>query len=161
MGNCPNLFNVKQAASIRGVEFHIETGQESGGHRKIDHAYPNRDDHYIEDLGLDSDYFDIKGYIGDLDPAGGKVRSLRAALKAKGECSFYHPLIDDMYQVEVFDWSIDSSKMQIGRIDFTFKAAKVSQDKSSAVSPVSAASPGAALAAAAQGMQSAMAGHLA
>lgn len=153
-------FKVSQSASIRGVSFHIDAGQESGGHRKIDHAYPNRDEHYIEDLGWKSDYFDIKGYIADLDPAGNKVRAIRQALKGKGECSFYHPLIDELFQVEIFDWSIDSKKVQVGRIDFSFKAAKVSKDKGAGVSPVSTSSPGAALAAASAGISSALAGHL-
>lgn len=153
-------FKVSQAASIRGVLFHIDTGKETGGHRKVDHAYPNRDEHYIEDLGWKSDYFDIKGYIADLDPAGDKVREIRQALKAKGKCGFYHPLIDELFQVEVFDWSIDSKKVQIGRVDFSFKAAKVSKDKGAGVSPVSTSSPGAALSAASQSISAGLAGHL-
>ncbi len=155
-------FKVNLAASIRGVTFHIDTGNESGGHRKVDHAYPNRDAHYIEDLGWKSDYFDVRGYITDLDVAGDKIRTIRNALKSKGVCSFYHPLLDEMFQVEVFEWSIDTRTAQIGRVDFSFKAAKVNADQmvGMTISPVSSRSPIAALEAASDSLTIKLAEHL-
>lgn len=123
-----DLFSVTRSASLRGVSFHVETVKETGGFRKIDHAFPNRDDHAIENLGQNADGFSVKGYLSDIDQFGNKIRQFRAALKAQEPANFYHPLIGEMFLIDITSWSIDANKDELGRIVINFNCIKVSPD---------------------------------
>lgn len=62
------IFNGKRliGASFRGVPFHVEESDRSGGRRLVTHKFPFRNDPFVEDVGRDAREFKITGYvIGD------------------------------------------------------------------------------------------------
>ena len=50
-------------ASFRGVEFHIDEHDVTGGRRVQNHEYPNRDENYAEDLGRVTPTFSFTAFL--------------------------------------------------------------------------------------------------
>jgi prophage DNA circulation protein len=54
---------LREQASWRGVNFHVENGGRSSGRRSVVHEYPKRNDPYAEDMGRHVRRFQISGYL--------------------------------------------------------------------------------------------------
>lgn len=77
-------------ASFRGVPFGTFDYSSDGGRRVALHEYPFRDDNYPEDMGLDSDKFQINAFvIGDSHDQA--ADTLEAALRKQGSGELIHP----------------------------------------------------------------------
>lgn len=50
-------------ASFRGLPFHVDDGEVSGGRRVAPHEYPKRNTGYTEDMGRRQRLFRLRGYI--------------------------------------------------------------------------------------------------
>lgn len=77
-------------ATFRGVPFHVESSERTGGRRGVTHEYPLRDKPFREDLGRQVRGFTVEGYvIGDdyLD----QKEALLTALETDGPGVLVHP----------------------------------------------------------------------
>jgi prophage DNA circulation protein len=86
-------------ASFRGAFFYVRETDTQVGRRNILHQYPDRDEPYLEDLGLDADQFQISGYViqnqsNELDYFDERDR-LITALKQKGSGTLVHPFLGE------------------------------------------------------------------
>lgn len=54
---------LREQASWRGVNFHVENGGRSSGRRGVVHEYPKRNTPYAEDMGRHVRRFQISGYL--------------------------------------------------------------------------------------------------
>jgi prophage DNA circulation protein len=83
-------------ASFRGVPFHVESDQESGGRRVAVHEFPLRDDPFLEDLGEAPRKYEVTAYVaadsGNAAATQGRVAALLAALSANGASVLVLPL---------------------------------------------------------------------
>lgn len=77
-------------ASFRGVPFYVEDADQQGGRRQAVHEFPQRDDVYVEDLGLRPHEFRIDGYVLGADYMAGRD-ALIAAADAPGTGTLVHP----------------------------------------------------------------------
>ena len=79
-----------KSASFRGVPFGTFDYSSDGGRRVALHEYPFRDDNYPEDMGLESDKFQINAFVigDDHDQA---ADALEAALRKQGSGELIHP----------------------------------------------------------------------
>jgi len=50
-------------ASFNGIQFHVDTGELTGGRRTVPHEFPKRNIPYTEDLGRRAKRFSVAGYI--------------------------------------------------------------------------------------------------
>lgn len=77
-------------ASFRGVEFHVDEHETTGGRRVQNHEYPNRDENYAEDLGKVTPTFSFTAFL-----IGTKYKEqLDALIKAcntQGSGKLVHP----------------------------------------------------------------------
>lgn len=77
-------------ASFRGVEFHVDEHETTGGRRVQNHEYPNRDENYAEDLGKVTPTFSFTAFL-----IGAKYKEqLDALIKAcntQGSGKLVHP----------------------------------------------------------------------
>lgn len=77
-------------ASFRRVSFYVSVSEVSGGRRTVQHDYPQRDDPYVEDMGLKAREFSIEAYvIGDDYMA--QRDALAAACDKSGSDTLIHP----------------------------------------------------------------------
>lgn len=77
-------------ARFRGVRFHVDAEEFSGGRKTVKHEYPQRDFAYVEDLGRQGRSFPIDGYVIGPDYLG-PLNALIAALEAAGPGTLVHP----------------------------------------------------------------------
>lgn len=77
-------------ASFRGVPFYVEDADQQGGRRQAVHEFPQRDDVYVEDLGLRPHEFRIDGYVLGPDYMAGRDALIDAA-DAAGPGTLVHP----------------------------------------------------------------------
>lgn len=70
-------------ASFKGLPFHVEADDESGGRRKAVHLSPGIDDPYIEDMGADKREFSVSAYVAS-DKADAHAAALIAICDEPG-----------------------------------------------------------------------------
>lgn len=76
--------------SFRDVPFHVESADQQGGRRHVVHEFPQRDDPFVEDLGLRPHGFTIDCYVLGADYMIARD-ALAAALDAAGAGTLVHP----------------------------------------------------------------------
>lgn len=114
-----------QRGSFRGVPFYLETNSYSGGRRQIEHAFPNKEQGFIEDNGRRDGRHQMQLYVvGDnYDIARD---ALEQALESdQGAGTLIHPRRGAI-QVVVGEFSITESTAEQGmaRFDVLFLEAK-------------------------------------
>jgi prophage DNA circulation protein len=77
-------------ASFRGVPFHVESAEFSGGRRTVKHEFPLRDVPYMEDTGRRARSFPVDGYVIGADYLA-RRDALIAALEEPGPGELVHP----------------------------------------------------------------------
>lgn len=77
-------------ASFRGQAFHVETMERSGGRRTVSHEYPQRDQPFVEDMGLKARTFPVEGYVIGDDYLTARD-NLLTALEDAGTGELIHP----------------------------------------------------------------------
>lgn len=78
-------------ASYKGVPFWVETDEESGGRRVVEHQFPMRDVPFLEDLGEDLRHFDVNAYVAS-DRADQEASSLVAICATRGPGTLVLPM---------------------------------------------------------------------
>lgn len=107
-------------ASFRGVEFLVETVETEGGRRIVVHKYPQRDNIYAEDLGLDADTFTIRAFLLGDDYITQRDALLRE-LKKKGTGTLVLPSQGSKKVVpQPYRLGYDSREGGIEYIDLSF-----------------------------------------
>jgi prophage DNA circulation protein len=77
-------------ASFRGVAFHVDTAERTGGRRGVTHEYPFRDTSFREDTGGKAKAFTVEGYV--IGPDYFTARdALLAELEREGPGELVHP----------------------------------------------------------------------
>lgn len=76
--------------SFRDVPFHIEAADQQGGRRQVVHEFPQRDDPFVEDLGLRPHGFTLDCLVLGADYMTARD-ALIAALDAAGSGTLVHP----------------------------------------------------------------------
>lgn len=105
-------------AKFRGVEFHHESGSQSGGRRIVVHEYPFREEHYTEDLGRKARTWTVSGYLLQPDVRD-KMRRLRNAFEQFGAGPLYHAWANKTIIARVQDYSFDDTRDDLTRINFS------------------------------------------
>lgn len=77
-------------ASFRGVPFHVDVAEMTGGRRNVHHEFPFRDLPYVEDLGRRGRTFPVEAYVLGDDYMAARD-ALLAALEAEGPGELIHP----------------------------------------------------------------------
>jgi prophage DNA circulation protein len=81
---------IKGGASFRGVPFHVDVAERSGGRRTVTHEYPLRDMSFVEDMGRRARTFPLEGYVlGETYLL--QRDALIAALEGAGPGKLVHP----------------------------------------------------------------------
>lgn len=81
-----------QGASFRGAPFHVKAADTEEGRRGVLFEYPQRDDPFVEDMGLKAGEFTLNAFVLGDDYA--KARdALRDALKKPGPGELVHPTL--------------------------------------------------------------------
>lgn len=68
-------------SSYKGVEFYVESADQSGGRRLAKHEYPNSEDWFVEDLGIKTPTYSTTAYLAS-DGFSGEVYTSSAELLA-------------------------------------------------------------------------------
>lgn len=76
--------------SFRDVPFHIDSADQQGGRRQVVHEFPQRDDPFVEDLGLRPHGFSVDCLVLGADYMAARD-ALIAALDAAGSGTLVHP----------------------------------------------------------------------
>lgn len=77
-------------AMFRGVPFHVDTSERSGGRRVVRHEFPGRDLPFVEDLGRAARGFQVEGYVLGADYLTAR-NALLDALEEAGPGELAHP----------------------------------------------------------------------
>jgi len=117
---------VKYNAKFREAPFFVSDVDTGIGRRNVLHQYPNRDNAYLEDLGMDADEFVINGYViqryeTDRDYFAERDNLIKA-LKSSGTGTLIHPFLGELKvgvlgKVRVVE---DFSKGGMARFTMTF-----------------------------------------
>uniref|UniRef100_UPI0028ADAC78 DNA circularization protein n=1 Tax=Stutzerimonas nitrititolerans TaxID=2482751 RepID=UPI0028ADAC78 len=84
--------------SYRGVEFHVERADTTGGRRWLVHEYPRRDVPYTEDMGRRAKEWRLSLFVAG-DDYDRQRDKLIAALDAPGAATLVHPYLGTMSAV--------------------------------------------------------------
>ena len=104
-------------ASYRDVPFHVENADQSGGRRQVVHEFPQRDDAFVEDLGLRPHEFRVEGFV--LGAAYMAERdALIAALEGAGPGTLVHPYRGAL-TVSCVDWMVRETSDKGGAAFFS------------------------------------------
>lgn len=99
-------------ASYKGVPFWVETDEETGGRRIVEHQFPMRDLPYLEDLGEDLRRFTVNGYVAS-DRADDEASALTAICATRGAGTLVLPLHGPVF-VRCLDFERERSKDRHG-----------------------------------------------
>lgn len=110
-----SLFN----SSFKGVPFFVETDNESGGRRVVEHQFPMRDDPYLEDLGEDLRHFEVQAYVAS-DKADSEAAALVTICATRGPGTLVLPLHGQLI-VRCLTFERDRSKDKHGYLSFKLK----------------------------------------
>lgn len=108
----------RKKASFRRVEFEIETSSDETSKRIQEHLFPNRNEWFLEDLGLNPKKFSVSGYITEPN-MNEKRLALEEAFKRSGAGRFYHPMLNQDIQVRILSWTFNDSKDSLGRVNIS------------------------------------------
>lgn len=108
------------SASFRGVPFYVESANQAGGRRLVEHVFPERDDSDFEDLGRRNRKFPITAYLIGDDYYQQRDELIKA-LEEEGTGTLIHPYRGEL-DVKVQDYSSDEveSEGRIVRISINF-----------------------------------------
>lgn len=127
-------------ASFRGVPFHVDTSDFSGGRRVVVHEFPARDMPVPEDLGRRAREFSIEAYVLGSEYHVARDRLL-AALERPGPGELVHPYRGTIRAV-VGSFRVHESRADGGMatfsIAFTEAPADAAQPTASATTPAAA-----------------------
>lgn len=98
--------------SFREVPFEVEAADQDGGRRQVVHEFAQRDDVFVEDLGLKPHEFRIDGYVLGAGYMA-KRDALIAALDAPGSGALVHPYRGAL-TVACLRWSVRESAREGG-----------------------------------------------
>lgn len=104
-------------ASFRDAPFHVENADQSGGRRQVVHEFPQRDDAFVEDLGLRPHEFRVEGFILGAAYMAGRD-ALIAALEAAGPGTLVHPYRGAL-TVSCIDWTVRETSDKGGAAFFS------------------------------------------
>lgn len=110
-----------RAASFRGVSFHVENDDASGGRRKAIHEFAGGENSVIEDQGRRTRMFDVRAYLTG-DNADSRAHALSSALDAYGPGMLVLP-IDGALSVDVIEWRRSRERDRGGYIAFDISVA--------------------------------------
>ena len=112
-------------ASYGNVKFGVEGVRTSAGRKTAVHAYPFRDEVWIEDLGKKGRQFEIQGFLveNDLKTGAGSVieqrNSLLQACETAGGQTLVHPTLGTVKNVCCIDVEL-TERRDLGRV-FEFR----------------------------------------
>ena len=99
-----SIFQLKlRDASFRGVPFYVSSIKKSFQRRKVVHEYPQKDDHYVEDLGKGVTKYEVTAFLVG-DNCVEKAKRLEKALLTEGPGTFVNPWEGNL-NVTVFETS--------------------------------------------------------
>lgn len=104
-------------ASFRGVPFHVEAHEATGGRRVVVHEFPGRDTRLVQDLGRATEATSLRAYVlgEDYDDARD---ALLDALAQSGPGELVHPYLGTL-RVQVTAYSLEESAGQGGLAVFS------------------------------------------
>lgn len=106
--------------SFRGVEFHVERADTTGGRRWLIHEYPRRDRPYSEDMGRKAKEWRLALFVAGDDYDIQRDR-LIAALDAPGAATLVHPYLGTFSAVAIDPrWSESTRAMGLCDFQVTF-----------------------------------------
>lgn len=106
-------------ASYKGVPFWVETDEESGGRRVVQHQFPMRDLPFLEDLGEDLRNFNVSAYVAS-DRADDEAASLVAICATRGAGTLVLPLHGSL-NVRCLSFDRERSKDRHGYLAFKLR----------------------------------------
>lgn len=109
-----------QPASFRGVPFGVFTANMKTGRRTAVHIYPERDEVWVEDLGLGTRTFMFRGFLVG-DDVYAQRDAMLAAVEAPGPGTMVHPSIGSR-TVSVVDFAAieTAERGRVVELEFTF-----------------------------------------
>lgn len=121
-------------ARFRGVSFHVDTAERSGGRRTVVHEYPFRDAPFVDDLGKKRGAYPVEGHVIGSDYLE-KRDALITALETEGSGELVHPYYGTV-RVICSGFSVRESTEQGGVAHFS-----ITFDATTADSPFPASFP--------------------
>ena len=109
-------------SSYKGVSFWVETDEESGSRRIVEHEFPMSDLPYNEDLGEGVRHFEVVAYLAS-DRADGDASALGAVCSAHGPGILVLPSHGPIL-VRCLNWKRNRNKDRHGYIGFTLTMAR-------------------------------------
>lgn len=106
--------------SYRGVEFHVERADTSGGRRWLVHEYPRRDVPYAEDVGRRAKEWRLSLFVAG-DDYDRQRDKLIEALDAPGAATLVHPYLGTLSAVATdVSWSENTREGGVCTFEVTF-----------------------------------------
>lgn len=106
-------------ATFRGVPFHVDTSERSGGRRGVTHEFPLRDDSYREDLGRKGRAFQVDGYVVGSDYMTARD-ALLTVLESEGPGELVHPYYGTL-RVAVLTYRVREATSRGGMAEFSIE----------------------------------------
>lgn len=106
-------------ASYKGVPFWVETDEESGGRRVVEHQFPMRDLPFLEDLGEDLRRFAVNAYVAS-DRADEEASSLVSICATRGAGTLVLPMHGPLL-VRCLNFERERSKDRHGYLAFKLR----------------------------------------
>lgn len=97
-------------ASFRGVSFHVDAHDTSGGRRVVEHEFPLRDTPYNEDMGRRAKRFSVEAFVVGDDYMRARDALMRAC-DEPGPGELIHPYLGTL-QVVCTGWSLQENKSE-------------------------------------------------
>ncbi|MFG6500140.1 DNA circularization N-terminal domain-containing protein [Sulfitobacter sp. 1A15106] len=130
---CLSLSEIRsqlRAASFGGVGFHVESADNSYGHRSVVHEFPGSNSHFTEQLGRKAREVSITGYI--TGPEWLDVRDRLIEVCESGDAqSFRHPFYPSAQSAKCLTLDVQESRDELGMIRFTMRLVPESREKPS------------------------------
>jgi len=131
---------LRKKASFRGATFFVRGTGYSVGRRNVVHQYPDRDEPFVEDMGLDAEDFRIEGYvIQNLDNNYDYFTerdALIKALKEFGPGTLIHPFYGTLIVSLIGKASIDESFHGGGMARFRMSFVRAEKTKAPYPKPI-------------------------
>lgn len=108
-----------QYASFKGVRFLTPEDDVSGGRNNIQHLYPDKKTHYMEDNGCKPVCFQINATLAGIDVKD-QFLALRAVLEAPGPGTLLHPWLGAKFVV-LDEYNVSRSQGDAGVLSISLK----------------------------------------
>lgn len=120
-----------RSASFRGVPFGVTGDDAEGGRRTVVHEFPQREEAYVEDLGLAVSRFTIQAFV--LGPDYMNARDeLERALREPGPGTLIHPWYGEITVSQFAPYKVKHSATDGGMAVFTLSFARDAEPSSPA-----------------------------